>query len=639
MTQILLRMLQSGMRRFLLPFLFVMSVSLGVQAQTVAAHGLIIQLKPGAQAAFSRELPSAAHAKRESLAHERMAAVAQGAGVKGFAHRQLTGDHRLMRFEKPLQGRALEDTLRRLRLHPDVAFVEPNVRVPLAQVPNDTRFPDQWHLGSNTINPSALNMTQSWAISTGTSVVVVAVVDTGILPHPDLVGKVLPGYDFIEELEFANDGNGREADATDPGDWIAPEEADSALFGSLGCRTPKDSSWHGTFIAGQIAASTNNSLGVSGLNWNAKILPVRVSGKCGAQLSDILDGMRWAAGLPVEGVLANPNPAKVINLSFGGSEACSSSYQTVIDEITALGTLIVVAAGNGSGGDSRLLKRPADCRGVLTVGAVQRDGAKTAYSFVGNNTAVMAPGGHASANNTATMLISTSNAGATSTSAHIYGQKQGTSFAAPLATGVASLMLAINPSLSPDALIDRIKATANPHVASGSYTSCSVNDTVACNCTTALCGAGLLNPLGAVEVAVNPAAVIAAVNKPSPGSMVHLDGRLSVAVGTSTVASYAWSQVSGVPLTVPNANSSVTQIILPTAAGTFVFKLTVVDSLGRIGESQLYVTTELPAASVEGASGLAESGGGGADQWLWLFALGLMLAGYTIRRHTNSAGD
>ena len=636
-------MLQIAMRRFLVSFLTVLAVGLSAQAQTSAhVNGLIIQLKPGAQAQFSRELPSAAQAMRENLAHSRMSQIAQGAGLQPFTHRQMSGDHRLIRLPQPLYGKELEDTVRRLRLHPDVVSVEPNVRVPLAQVPNDNFFADQWHLGDRSVANAALSMSRTWAITTGSAAITVAVLDTGVLrAHPDLQAlgtRLLLGYDFVDEFEFANDDDGRDADASDPGDFVTPSEAASTLFRQLGCQR-SDSSWHGTFIAGQIAAAANNSIGVAGINWNVNLLPVRVSGKCGAQLSDILDGMRWAAGLTVVGVPDNPHPAKIINLSFGGDQACTASYQAVIDELAALGTLIVVAAGNGSGTQSRQLKRPADCRGVLTVGAVQRDGAKTAYSFVGSNTAVMAPGGHASANNTATMLISTSNAGATSTNAHIYGQKQGTSFAAPLATGVASLMLAINPSLSPDALIDRIKATANPHVASGSYTSCSVNDTVACNCTTALCGAGLLNPLGAVEVAVNPAAVIAAVNKPSPGSMVNLDGRLSVAVGTSTVASYAWSQVSGVPLTVPNANSSVTQIILPTAAGTFVFKLTVVDSLGRIGESQLYVTTELPAASVEGASGLAESGGGGADQWLWLFALGLMLAGYKIRRPTYSAGD
>lgn len=607
-------MLQSSMRRFLFSFLFALSISWGTQAQPVVAHGLIIQLKPGAQAAFSRELPSAAQAKRESLAQERMAAVAQGAGVKGFVHRHLSGDHRLMRFGKALQGSELEDTMRRLRLHPDVAFVEPNVRVPLAQIPpNDTQFPLQWHLGSRTGAASALNMSSTWAITTGTSAITVAVLDTGVLrSHPDLAAlgsRLLGGYDFVQDVDNANDGDGRDADASDPGDWVTAAEANSATFPLC---SASNSSWHGSFIIGQIAAATNNATGVAGVNWSTKILPVRVSGKCGALLSDILDGMRWAAGLPVEGVPSNANPAKVINLSFGGDQACSASYQTVIDEIAAVGSLVVVAAGNGSGLDSRQLKRPADCRGVMAVGAVQRDGAKTAYSYVGSNMALMAPGGHGATGSTTTLLLSTDNAGLTAPAAHTYGYKQGTSFSAPLAAGVASLMLAVNPNLSPDALIARMKSTALPHL-SPVATSCSANNTIACNCTTALCGAGMLNPSGAVQDAVKPAAVIAPVGSPALGATITLDGRASAAVGTPTVASYAWSQVSGTSVSIPNATASVTQVVLPNVAGPLVFQLNVTDTLGQTGQAQTYITLEAPAAAVASAGG---SGGGGADRWM-----------------------
>jgi serine protease len=281
----------------------------------------------------------------------------------------------------------------------------------------------------------------------------------------------------------------------------------------------------------------------------------------------------------------------------------------------------VVAAGNGSGLESRQLRRPADCRGVMAVGAVQRDGAKTAYSFVGSNMALMAPGGHTSAANTTTLLLSTDNAGLTVPAAHTYDYKQGTSFSAPLAAGVASLMLAINPSLSPDALIARMKSTALPHTSSGSYGSCSANNTVACNCTTALCGAGLLNPQAAVQDANKPAAVIAAVGSPSLGATITLDGRGSAAVGTPTLASYAWNQISGASVSIPNANASVTQIILPNAAGTFVFELTVTDTLGQLGQAQIRVNLEAPAATVVAGS---SSGGGGADRWM-LAMLALLL--------------
>ncbi|MFM7332500.1 MAG: S8 family serine peptidase [Brachymonas sp.] len=282
------------MRRFLLPIILCLTAASAVQAQNpVVAHGLIIQLKATAlPESVTRELPSVQRAKREGLAQERMQAIKQGTGVANFAHRELSGEHRLMRFATPLQGQVLEDTIRRLRLHPDVASVEPNVRMKLAQTPNDTRFAEQWHLGASAVSASALNMTQTWAVTTGTASIVVAVVDTGILPHPDLAGKVLPGYDFIEDVDNANDGNGRDNDPTDPGDWVTSAERSGAF---AGCDV-SNSSWHGTFIAGQIAAATNNSTGVAGVSWQTKILPVRVSGKCGTLLSDILDGLRWAGG-------------------------------------------------------------------------------------------------------------------------------------------------------------------------------------------------------------------------------------------------------------------------------------------------------------------------------------------------------
>ncbi len=626
------------MKRFLFPLL--LSLALGLTAYTgamaqasVVAHGLIIQLKPGAQSEFSRELPSAAHAKRESLAQERMAAVAQGAGVKDFSHRLLSGDHRLMRFAKPLQGNNLEDTMRRLRLHPDVAFVEPNVRVQLAQVPNDTQFPLQWHLGTRAGAAAALNMSSTWAITTGTSTITVAVLDTGVLRnHPDLLamgGRLLQGYDFVEDVDSSNDGDGRDADASDPGDYVDAADLGNPVF--AGCM-PANNSWHGSFITGQIAAETNNSSGIAGLNWNAKILPVRVFGKCGAVLSDILDGMRWAAGLSVAGAPVNTNPARVMNLSFGGGQPCTSSYQTVIDEVNALGVLVVVAAGNGDGAQSRQLRRPADCRGVMAVGAVQRDGLKTAYSFVGSGMALMAAGGHVSATNAATLLLSTSNAGTNTVAAHTYGYKQGTSFSAPLAAGIASLMLSINPALTPDALIARMKSSSTAHAAISGAPSCSANDTVACNCNSSVCGAGMLNPEGALAVSVNPAAVIAGVGSPGLGATVVLDGRASSALGTATIASYAWSQVSGPAVSLPNASTSVTQVVLPGSAGTFVFQLSVTDTQGRSGQSQLVITTVAPAPAVSNVtSGGSGGGGGGADHGLWLALLAL-LAGAAITR-------
>ncbi len=633
-------MLKSHMRRIFVCFLC--CFALGVFAQPSSPgpiSGLIVQLKPSAKPGLSLELPSAAAAQRESLASARLDTISQATGLRRFTHRHLSGDHRLLRFAQPLQGQDLEDTMRRLRLHPDVASVEPDVRVPLAQTPNDTRFSEQWHLGSRLAAVSALEMTSTWAVTTGSAAVTIAVLDTGVIRnHPDLQAlgtRLLQGYDFIDEVDFAGDGSGRDNDPSDPGDFVTATEANATLFRQVGCQT-SNSSWHGTFIAGQIAAAANNNEGVAGLNWNAQLLPVRVSGKCGAQLSDILDGMRWAGGLSVQGVPDNPNPAKIINLSFGGDQACTASYQTVIDELAARGTLVVVAAGNGSGGQSRQLRRPADCRGVLTVGSVQRDGAKTAYSFVGSNVAVMAPGGYSSANNSLTLVLSTSNAGLQEPTAHTYGLKQGTSFSAPLAAGVASLMLAVNPSLSPDALIARIKETSHPHVSSGAYASCDINDTVACLCTTTTCGAGMLNPLAAVQDAVKPAALIASVAALLPGATLVLDGRTSVAVSPANVSGYAWSQISGPSVTIPNSSASITQVVLGNSPAVYEFQLSVTDTLGRIGQARLRVEATTSVDSL-GAGATGGSSGGGADHWIWVAALmGLLIMGWVQRRRARS---
>src|SRR6202043_3764317 len=154
-------------------------------------------------------------------------------------------------------------------------------------------------------------------------------------------GALWGGYDFITDPIVANDGNGRDADASDPGDWITAADAATATF--QGC-TVGNSSWHGTRVAGILGALSNNATGITGITWLPKILPVRVLGKCGGVDSDILDAMRWAAGLHVTGVPDNTHPAQIINMSLGGPGPCTSAEQTVIDEVVASGVAVVVSA-------------------------------------------------------------------------------------------------------------------------------------------------------------------------------------------------------------------------------------------------------------------------------------------------------
>jgi serine protease len=341
-------MLQSGMNPFFPSFvrvacgLALVFAHASGYAQSGMARGLIVQLKPVTDAAGQPVVQT----EKPQAARDRASAMARGAGVALREVRTLNARHQVLQFAEPLQGAALQDAVARMRQQTGVAAVEPDVRVGRLATPNDPLYGfKQWNLmAPSAFQPATLNMPGAWDKTTG-SAVTVAVLDTGVRPtHPDLAGKLLPGYDMVSEVEFANDGDGRDADPSDPGDWVTVAESRQAVFS--GC-IAENSSWHGTFIAGQIGAVTQNAQGIAGVSWGARILPVRVSGKCGAFLSDIFDGLRWAAGLAVSGAPANPTPARLINLSFGGDAACTASYQDVINEVTAAGALVVVAAGNG----------------------------------------------------------------------------------------------------------------------------------------------------------------------------------------------------------------------------------------------------------------------------------------------------
>lgn len=627
----------------------VLALGIGANSWAQPISGLIVKLKPGAVlGAGAFETPQAASNARAKHERERARSVASDAGVGFRQHAHVGAGHHLLSLPAPQHGAALEATLRRLRLHPEVLHVEVDERQRIQATPNDTNFSLQTHLAAPSAYASGLNLPLAWDRTTGTAVVV-AVLDTGVrLNHPDLTGKLLAGYDFVSEVDFANDGDGRDGDPADPGDWVSFSDQQLTLFSS--CERT-DSSWHGTFIAGQIAAATNNGTGIAGVNWNAKILPVRVSGKCGALLSDILDAMRWAAGLTVAGVPDNPNPARIINLSFGGSQPCSASYQDVIDEVTNAGALVVVAAGNSYGtGDTMQLKRPGDCQRVLAVGAVQKNGAKTDYSYVGPNMGLMTPGGSFGAG-----LYSTLNSGLTSPTSDSYGTKVGTSFSAPLAAGVASLMLAVNPALTPALLVTRLKASARPHIFNSNLPSCANTPSTACNCNTALCGAGLLDADSALRMAMLPAAVIgqalantsnvsssaAIVATPSlvaassfpnasvgsvstnvvVGTTLTLDATRSSATGTATLIAYAWGFVgANYGASVQNPNAAKTILTLP-QVGVVNLRLRVTDSAGVIGEDIVGISVTLPVSTPNSTS-LPTKGSGGGSTGAW-WALGL----------------
>lgn len=336
-----------------------------------------------------------------------------------------------------------------------VEFVEPDLRMVAKSTPTDPLYSQQWHYYEPT---SSVNAPGAWDVTKGAGSVV-AVIDTGIRSHADLAANILPGYDFISDTDISNDGNGRDSDATDPGDWMT--------IGECGGGEPNEeigSSWHGTHVAGTIAALSGNGVGGTGVAPQAKILPLRVLGKCGGYLSDIADAMVWAVGGTVSGVPANPNPAKIINMSLGSAvpASCSRTYTDAIDIARAAGALVVVAAGNES--DSADSYPPANCAGVFSVAAVDRDGAMSYYSNHGSVVDIAAPGGAQYFENDSNGILSTANSGTHGPVADNYVFYQGTSMATPHVAGVAALVWSAKPTATADDVEAALKLASRPFV-------------------------------------------------------------------------------------------------------------------------------------------------------------------------------
>lgn len=407
-------------------------------------------------------------------------------------------------------GVSSEALATRLSREADVEYAIPDQLRTISSLPNDPLFSGQWYLQAT--EAASTHATKAWDLTTGSTSMVVAVLDTGVrFDHPDLLPILLQGYDFVSDAPNAGDGDGRDADASDPGDFISLSDAANPYFQAL-CGSglfPYDSSWHGTRVAGIVAAAGNNSVGIAGTSWGAKVLPVRVLGKCGGYDSDIIAGMRWAAGLSVPGVPGNPNPARVINLSLGGGGSCTSAYSDTIAELAGQGALVVAAAGNETGP----VGTPGNCAGVLTVAGVRHVGTKVGYSSFGPEVSVSAPAGNC-VNATGPCLYSidtATNLGTTSPAANDYTDQYnynvGTSFSAPQAAGVAALMLSLNPTLTPGDIIARIKQSARAFPTDNTLPTCpnvaTSGDTAGqCNCTTATCGAGILDAAAAVAAAL-----------------------------------------------------------------------------------------------------------------------------------------
>jgi serine protease len=360
--------------------------------------------------------------------------------------------------------------MRQIAANPNVEYVEIDAILRPTLTPNDTSYSSQWGYQDA---DAGIRANQAWDVATGSGIIV-AVIDTGITSHSDLNANIVAGYDFISNTTTANDGGGRDSSASDPGDWTT---AGSCYSGS----PASNSSWHGTHVAGTVAAVTNNAKGVAGTAFNAKVMPVRALGTCGGSTSDIADAITWSSGGTVSGVtsLSAANVAKVINMSLGGGGTCSTTSQNAINGAVGRGTTVVVAAGNSNADVANF--NPASCNNVIAVASVTASSARSSFSNYGAKIDVSGPG---------STIYSTMNSGTTTPGSETYTNYSGTSMASPHVAGTVALIqsrrLALGLALYTPAEVESLlKSTA--YALAGSCTGG--------------CGAGIINAKAAVDAA------------------------------------------------------------------------------------------------------------------------------------------
>ncbi len=545
--------------------------------------------------------------------------LARRTGLALAKSRQITPSTHVLYLQKTLYGADVDAALKKLRADPAVLFADVDQRRYPHALPDDPLFlptadaSGQWYMqtpsattisldGIATMDLSATDAVSAWAITTGSSGTVIADVDTGVrFDHPDLLragfgGRLLPGYDFVGEdynrttgaalgtYLIANDGDGWDPDPSDPGDWISSTDEQNSLFPAADCPV-SNSSWHGTRVAGVLGALTNNDTGIAGMTWAPYILPVRALGKCGGYDSDIIAGIQWAAGMSVmdgsgNPVPDNPYPADIINLSLGATGSCPTDYQNVVSTLTAMGVLIVASAGNESGA----VAAPGNCSGVLAVVGLRNVGTKVGYSSLGPEAGIGAPAGNCVTSFAPPCLRSidtTVNLGLTVPGSNGYTNMMdapynlGTSFSAPIVSGIAALMRAVNANLTPSQLIARMESSATAFPQPAGLPQCpatAADGSGECACVQGQCGAGMVNALSAVNAALNPIAVITA------GGSTTFNAAGSVAACNLTIASYAWAVSGG--LSIQGAADAPQVTVAPTG-GTGTLTLTVTDSAGH----------------------------------------------------------
>ncbi len=499
---------------------------------------VIVRFKADAPVVKARAMRERALAhEADDIAQRRADALGQRAALRLNAGRSLdTRTHVVTAL-----GIDSATLRKRLAMDPQVELVAVDRIRRISKLPNDPIYGNgagigpavgQWYLkapGDGVV--SSINAEAAWDITTGSAAVAVAVIDTGVrLDHPDLAGNLLPGYDMIGaggsgsvRLAVANDGNLADADPNDPGDWISQADIDAGSLGT-GCTKDdiSDSSWHGTRVAGLVAGIGNNGIGMTGVGWVTKIVPVRALGKCGGYDSDIVAGVRWAAGANVPGIPANANPVKVINMSLGSSGPCSGAegqlYRDAFAEANTRGAVVIVAAGNSAG---EPVDSPANCTGAIAVSGLRHVGTKVGFSSMGPEVALSAPGGNCVNVGAGAAclypMVSTTNSGAQGPGTNTYTYSSasvGTSFSTPLVAGVAALLFAKDSTLTPVQVRAALTSTTRPFPTTGGSADtaqCAAPqagvEQLECYCTTTTCGTGMMDARAALlAVGTNPPA-------------------------------------------------------------------------------------------------------------------------------------
>lgn len=482
--------------------------------------GLIVKFDnavPSAALASTQEARTAQNTQAAAVRAANVARAVQHGGVALNHQRTLPTGAEVLHFDKPLPSAEAQRIARAIASGSGVRYAAPNRTIRTQAVPTDPLFNAQWGFQYVPGSVEGANFTSAWDVTKGVSTQTIGVVDSGIAKAQEDIAPQLRthalfpngGYDFITSATVADDGDGRDND---------PQQATS-LCG------------HGTHVSGTIAANTTFSgtgVGVAGAASSSKLLMARALNFSGSD-ADAIDAMLWLAGETVSGVAVNPNPVKVINMSFGGSGACGGAYQDAFDTLRANGVVPVVAAGN-SGLDVSG-SAPANCHGAVAVAASDIDGNLASFSNRGAGVTVTAPGAS---------IVSTggTTAGACTLS--------GTSMAAPHVTGAVALMQVAQPTLSPTQAPLAIRAGAR------AFPSAS-------NCPGLQCGAGLLDARGSLDVLTSSTSRIGWFE--SAATVLESDGSVSFTVSrignasqaiTASVMATDGTAVSGIDFGAPS---------------------------------------------------------------------------------------